>query len=199
MIAALGCAAAICLFMAFAPFSMVDAAGNVLAVVCSIERTIQIASIQELRSTAVYISAFNVLFAFALIGLFGLARAFLRPIADETWNCGYSLREARCQYTARSFAQLATEYLLPRFLRPKSSLRVSRALFADRGSLTVSDADPIEREVLVPWFRRWARRFLRLRVLQQGLVNLYLAYIALAVVVALTWMSARTWWWRLHG
>jgi hypothetical protein len=45
-----------------------------------------------------------------------------------------------------------------------------------------------------PFFRRWAERFSRLRILQQGQVQIYLVYIMFMVVLALAWVSLRGWW-----
>ena len=49
--------------------------------------------------------------------------------------------------------------------------------------------DPISEKVYEPFFRRWAERFSRLRILQQGKVNVYLVYIVVMVVLALAWVS----------
>jgi hypothetical protein len=38
-----------------------------------------------------------------------------------------------------------------------------------------------------------AKRFSRLRWLQQGLLHVYLLYILLVVVIAMAWMSFRAW------
>ena len=43
------------------------------------------------------------------------------------------------------------------------------------------------------FFRRCAERFSRLRILQQGQVHVYLAYIVLMVALALAWLSVRRW------
>ena len=48
--------------------------------------------------------------------------------------------------------------------------------------------------VYEPFFRRWADRFSWLRILQQGSVHVYVLYILLTVMIALAWLSLRTWW-----
>jgi len=48
--------------------------------------------------------------------------------------------------------------------------------------------------VYEPLFRRWAERCSQLRILQQGKTHVYLIYIVIVVVLALTWVSLRTSW-----
>jgi len=50
------------------------------------------------------------------------------------------------------------------------------------------------KKVYEPFFRRWAERFSRSRVLQQGKIQIYLVYIMFMVVLALDWVSLRGWW-----
>ena len=63
--------------------------------------------------------------------------------------------------------------------------------FLPRASSASSCPDPISEKVYEPFFRRWADRFSRLRILQQGKVHVYLVYIVLMVVLALAWVSIR--------
>jgi hydrogenase-4 component B len=98
------------------------------------------------------------------------------------------------QYTGRSFAELLAEHLLPRFLRPHTTRRAPRGLFPSKSDFGTETADPVNAKVYEPFFRRWAERFSRLRILQQGQVHVYLVYILLVVVLALAWVSLRTWW-----
>ena len=112
-----------------------------------------------------------------------------------TWGCGYVKPTARMQYTGRSFAEMIAEHLLPRFLRPHTieagpagTVPIARAI-SDR-----EYPDPVSEKVYEPFFRRWAERFSRLRILQQGKVHVYLVYIVLMVVLALAWVSCARWW-----
>jgi hydrogenase-4 component B len=114
--------------------------------------------------------------------------------AVVTWGCGYPKPTARMQYTGRSFAELFAENLLPRSLRPRTTRQAPRGLFPGKSQFRSASPDPVLEKLYEPFFRRWARRCFRLRVLQQGLVHVYLVYILLVVVLALAWISARTWW-----
>jgi formate hydrogenlyase subunit 3/multisubunit Na+/H+ antiporter MnhD subunit len=117
-----------------------------------------------------------------------------RQAEGATWGCGYVRPTERMQYTGRSFAELLAEHLLPRFLRPRTRRQAPRGLFPAKSDFGSETSDPVSARVYEPFFRRWAERFARLRVLQQGQIHLYLVYILLVVVLALAWVSVRRWW-----
>jgi formate hydrogenlyase subunit 3/multisubunit Na+/H+ antiporter MnhD subunit len=121
-----------------------------------------------------------------------------RAIGDAiaTWDCGYAAPNARMQYTARSFAELAGEHLLPPALRLHVLVRKPVSLFPTIGSFSSDTTDPVTRAGYEPFVDRWARRFARLRWLQQGALHAYLLYILVVVILALVWASARRWWWN---
>jgi hydrogenase-4 component B len=89
---------------------------------------------------------------------------------------------------------MMAEYLLPAFLRPQSRRRAPEGLFPSPGDFSADSPDPVSQRVYEPLFRRLAKRFSRLRILQQGKVHVYLVYILLMVVLTLAWLSLRTWW-----
>lgn len=111
-----------------------------------------------------------------------------------TWGCGYIRPTRRMQYTGSSFAEMLAEHLLPGFLRPRTSRSAPQGLFPVRGEFASECPDPVTEKVYEPLFARWAGWFARLRVLQQGKVHVYLVYVMLVVVLALAWVSVRTWW-----
>lgn len=121
------------------------------------------------------------------------ARRSLRA-EGPTWGCGYVRPTERMQYTGRSFSEMMADHLLPRFLRPRTKCQAPRGLFPAQGDFKSESPDPFRTKGYEPFFRRWARRFVRLRILQQGKINIYLIYVVLTVVVALAWVSLRTWW-----
>ncbi|MHB1558883.1 MAG: proton-conducting transporter transmembrane domain-containing protein [Isosphaeraceae bacterium] len=128
----------------------------------------------------------------------GVAAVGLRVVCQRgelsegpTWGCGYARPSGRMQYTGRSFAEMVGEHLLPRFLRPRTTRRAPRGVFPSWGEFGSSCPDPISERVYEPMFRRWADRFSRLRILQQGKMHVYLLYIGLMVVLALAWVSIR--------
>jgi hydrogenase-4 component B len=117
-----------------------------------------------------------------------------RPAPDETWGCGYAAPSTRMQYSACSFSQLFAERLLPRPLAPRVLATPVRGPFPDPVQFATEEGDPITRGGYEPVFGAIARRFARLRVLQQGNAHLYLAYILIAVLASLLWTSLRARW-----
>jgi hydrogenase-4 component B len=91
-------------------------------------------------------------------------------------------------------AEMCAEHLLLRFLRPRTHRRVPRGLFPSESHFSSECPDPVSARVYEPLFRRWAERCSQLRVLQQGKTHVYLIYIVIVVVLALTWVSLRTSW-----
>ncbi len=129
--------------------------------------------------------------ALAAFGAALAARVRRTAGAPPTWDCGYAAPTARMQYTARSFAQIATDELLPRGLTPRATEHRPRGLFPPPASFRAEDTDPLTRSWFEPFFTRWADRFSGLRWLQQGVLHAYLFYILAAAVAALTWVSLR--------
>jgi hypothetical protein len=131
--------------------------------------------------------------AILAIVLLALSRRAAR-MGMPTWGCGYLRPAARIQYTGRSFAEMLGEHLLPRFFRPRTTRHAPAGLFPTKSDFAAEDPDPVTAKLYEPFFQRWASRFVRLRVLQQGKLNIYLIYIAVTVIFALVWVSVRTWW-----
>jgi len=117
-----------------------------------------------------------------------------RCATTETWGCGYASPTARMQYTGRSFAELLAEHLLPPVLRTRIAVRGPRAIFAEPTRISSDSTDPLTRSVYEPFLGSWAKRFGRLRFLQQGSLHIYLLYILVVVTGALAWTSLRRWW-----
>jgi len=115
-------------------------------------------------------------------------------VEGPTWGCGYARPTRRMQYSGRSFAEMCAEHLLLRFLRPQTHRRVPRGLFPSESHFSSECPDPVSARVYEPLFRRWAERCSQLRILQQGRTHVYLIYIVIVVVLALTWVSLRTSW-----
>jgi NADH:ubiquinone oxidoreductase subunit 5 (subunit L)/multisubunit Na+/H+ antiporter MnhA subunit len=155
------------------------------------------AALAELEASEAPLRTLGAVNAWTVLALTALSAVVVtlcrRPARAEgpTWGCGYVRPTVRMQYTGRSFAEMMAEHLLPRFLRPRTSRRLPRGLFPTEADFGARCPDPLAERVYEPFFRRWAERFARLRILQQGKVNVYLLYIVLTVVFALTWVSVR--------
>jgi formate hydrogenlyase subunit 3/multisubunit Na+/H+ antiporter MnhD subunit len=116
-----------------------------------------------------------------------------RRAAGPTWGCGYAAPTVRMQYTGGSFAEIIADHLLPPPFRPRVTCKAPDAIFPTVGELSMETTDPLTRGVYEPFLARWAKRFARLRWLQQGILHVYILYIAVVLLVALGWMSLRTW------
>jgi formate hydrogenlyase subunit 3/multisubunit Na+/H+ antiporter MnhD subunit len=133
----------------------------------------------------------------ATIGVAGAVLLFLlrgRRVTDDTWGCGYLAPTARMQYTGRSFAEIMSEHLLPPLFRARVAVKAPRAIFAEPTRIASDSTDPVTRTVYEPLIQGWARRFARLRWLQQGSLHIYLVYIVAAVTSVLAWTSLRRLW-----
>ncbi len=113
--------------------------------------------------------------------------------AATTWGCGYLSPTPRMQYTARSFGEVLAEGVLPRVFRGKATIQLPAGPFPTGGDYASICEDPVTRDVYEPFFRRWATRCMRLRLLQQGELSIYLLYIVVAVVAGLSWTTLRDW------
>ncbi len=113
--------------------------------------------------------------------------------AAATWGCGYLEPTARMQYTARSFAEVLSERLLPRRLRGRTIVEAPSGPFPVRGEFSSTCEDPVPRDFWEPFFQRWATRCQRLRLFQQGELAMYLLYIMVAFLAGLAWTTIRHW------
>jgi hypothetical protein len=68
------------------------------------------------------------------------------------------------------------------------------SIFPSTGFISSDCTDPLTRSVYEPFIELWARRFARLRWLQQGVLQMYLLYVLLTVVAMLAWSAGRDWW-----
>lgn len=188
---------ALCVAVAVVPQGVVELMSGVLGQILGQQRDEVLLAIQASDTSLKMLGIINA-WTLGVVGLtVGVLLAWTRRAGlaeGPTWGCGYVRPTARIQYTGRSFAEMLAEHLLPRFLRPRTSRRLPHELFPVSGEFSSESPDPLYQRVYQPLFTRWANRFTRLRVLQQGKIHVYLMYIMFMVVLALAWVSFRTWW-----
>jgi hypothetical protein len=127
---------------------------------------------------------------FAALALLYARLRGLRPLSrKETWGCGYAAPNSRMQYSARSFAELMSEHVLPRSLRPKVVRAPTTGLFPAASQLSTDYGDPLTRKVYEPAFARWVGRLSSFHWVQRGVLHLYLLYVLIAVLLGLAWVS----------
>jgi NADH:ubiquinone oxidoreductase subunit 5 (subunit L)/multisubunit Na+/H+ antiporter MnhA subunit len=115
--------------------------------------------------------------------LWALRRYLMRhrePRFAETWGCGYGVASPRMQYTASSFASP----LLSLF-GAMTGVRVERSAAA----LRTHPSDLVLDDVALPAWRAVHRAALRLRLIQQGRLYLYLIYVMAALLVLLAYLA----------
>lgn len=193
MIAPMTILLAACVAFALAPRAIVVAFSSVLERIAGADPALDRAPGITLSRIGIVHGAIWI--AIALVaGLWALSMRSKRVDADSTWGCGYAAPTSRMQYTARSFSELVSERLMPRILRPRTPRTPSVVgLLPQRTGLTTQYDDPLTREVYERITSRTSLWFARLRWFQQGSLHIYLLYILVVVVLALSWISIRAW------
>lgn len=136
--------------------------------------------------------------ALPLIIAAGLFIVLLRKIIQRraaapvnTWSCGYARPVPRAQYTGSSFAEMLTG-LFGWALHPRMQRPAIKSLFPGRTGFTAGFPDTLLERVLLPVFHYSARQMMKLRLLQQGRVQIYLLYILVLVLVLFYWANLRS-------
>jgi len=103
-----------------------------------------------------------------------------------TWGCGYATPTARMQYTGASFAQ---PLLAPfgALLDIQIKRRGPEGYFPREATLDEHTGDPAGERLLRPATQHLLNALGRLRIIQQGRVQLYLAYVLVTLIVLLVW------------
>ncbi len=118
-----------------------------------------------------------------------LRRRFLRgkiKSSAPTWDCGYSQPSARMQYTGSSFVQPLQSTFEP-LLKTTIEGQPPQGIFPEPTELETETPDPVMARGYEPLFRRAADLFGRFRAIQNGRVQLYVAYIAVVLLAVLLW------------
>lgn len=103
-----------------------------------------------------------------------------------TWDCGYAQPTPRMQYTSASFAQILLD-LFAWVLRPRVSGPGITDLFPRQAAWRIAVPDMVLSRIVEPTADFLARSFTRVRLLQQDVLQLYLLYIFLIIIVLLVW------------
>lgn len=109
-----------------------------------------------------------------------------RVVSAPTWDCGYAAPTTRMQYTASSYAHPLTSLLgLSGWTRRDITTPVG--LFPKEAHLRTTTPDPVQDGIYAPVFAAIGRFLLRFRPLQGGMIQLYVLYIALTLLILLAW------------
>lgn len=103
-----------------------------------------------------------------------------------TWDCGYAAPTARIQYTGSSFSQPVTHFF-HLFLQTRREIRTPEGLFPTEARLRTETPDVFHQRLLTPVFAILGWVAMKLHRLQHGRMQLYVLYVALTLLVLLTW------------
>lgn len=103
-----------------------------------------------------------------------------------TWDCGYIAPTARMQYTASSFAAPIIR-MFGAFLGTRSHLALPEGLFPKGGHFASDTPDVSSERLYAPLFARLEALMARVRLLQHGLLHLYILMIVLSLLGLLFW------------
>jgi NADH:ubiquinone oxidoreductase subunit 5 (subunit L)/multisubunit Na+/H+ antiporter MnhA subunit len=135
------------------------------------------------------LSAVAASFLCVMLALVLLRRRLLRHRQMShtvTWGCGYAMPTAKMQYTASSFSEPLTR-LFRRILGTSFREQRPGSYFPVTAHLASHTPDVIKEQGFLPVFAGARRGLQQLRWIQQGRVQLYLAYIFTALIVLLVW------------
>lgn len=179
--------AGLCLAGAVAAPALVSSQAGVLA-------ELQAGSAVEVAAASAFLSPLavaNLLLLFAIAAAVLIIRRVGRAPTADTWGCGYAAPTPRMQYTGRAFAELLTERVLPRWIRPPLRVRPPDGTFPRAAVFASDGTDPLTRGTYEPLLVGSGNRFARLRFLQQGNLHIYLLYVLAAVIGGLAWVAIR--------
>ena len=130
-------------------------------------------------------------FSFALFALLSLVVLLRRNLLEDrkigetgTWDCGYAQPSATMQYTGSSFAQPLTELFHP-ILKTETHLSGVEGYFPVKGDFRSHTSDIFQNHLFKPVFETISTTLHRLTWIQNGVVQVYILYITLTLVVLL--------------
>jgi hydrogenase-4 component B len=124
--------------------------------------------------------------AAGVVALLRLRRG--RPAAREsvTWDCGYGQPTPRMQYTGSSFVQPATE-LFGFLLGTRKNVRPPEGYFPAGRRFETETPDMSREKLYRPLLAGVSRLFSRIRSIQEGRLQVYVAYMVLTLLALLLW------------
>jgi hydrogenase-4 component B len=121
----------------------------------------------------------------ALLTLWYRRRLTAAPLGETvTWGCGYQRPTPRMQYSASSFAQMLTG-LYAFVLRPQVDKPDIAGIFPRRSSFHSHVPEAVLELVYIPALERLYQRFVPIRKLQSGILQQYILYTLITLIVLL--------------
>ena len=121
----------------------------------------------------------------ALLFLWYRYRLHAAPVGETvTWGCGYQRPMARIQYSASSFAQMLTG-LFSFVLKPQVHKPAVVGIFPRRAAFHSHVPESVLELVYIPALERLYERFIPIRRLQNGVLQQYVLYMLITLLVLL--------------
>ena len=102
------------------------------------------------------------------------------------WGCGYQYGTPRIQYTPASFVEPAAR-IFGRVMGTTVTTDLPEGFFPSRGRLEAEAPDVVRGRFYTPLFQIMEKGCNALKILQNGLVNMYILYILVTLVALLIW------------
>jgi len=172
--------AACCFIIGLAPITVVPILNRAIAV-WNFGAAQSVATAVPLTT----VSTLAMVFAVVIVAMLLIAAVKKWPARRSvTWDCGYAQPTARIQYTASSFGRTIV-LLFNWVLRPREHRPDIQGLFPKPSKIHTHVDDIVLDGAILPASRRISRWFMWFRRFQQGIVQNYVFYILLAVIVML--------------
>jgi len=177
----------ICLVIGLAPSLVAGPLGRVSLTVLPLLVTTAGLPLQELAPLTMITLAGAVLVALISLVTFWYRRRLAGTVCSEnvTWGCGYQRPAPRIQYSASSFAGMLTS-LFAFVLKPQNHPpEIATGIFPGRSRFSSHVPETVLELVYIPALKRLYARFSGVRKLQSGILQQYVLYSLVTLVVLL--------------
>jgi hydrogenase-4 component B len=182
MIIPMAALALCCVFIGMAPAALSPVLDRVTASFFRAEGlpAASLNSIAPLRQ----VGMISLVLTLSMAGLSLFLIFFIKRRLSVTWDCGYAAPTGRMQYTASSFARMIIDIFAwitsPRDHRPEM-----KGLFPEKRAMMSHIDDAVMDRALIPAFRDMQKSIWWFHRFQQGLIQNYIMYIMVFVILLL--------------
>ncbi|MDD2365149.1 MAG: proton-conducting transporter membrane subunit [Desulfuromonadaceae bacterium] len=184
MLLPMGLLAAICFIIGSAPALLGDMLQRASSEVfpSALESGIRLVSLVPLPTLSFVAAALMLMII--LLALWYRRTTLKSSRSDSvTWGCGYRRPTARMQYTASSFAEILTG-LFAFLLKPEiSKPDIAKGMFPPSADFHNHAPEVVLELIYTPLLERLYQRFLPIRRLQNGILQQYVLYILITLVL----------------
>ncbi|MHB8057291.1 MAG: proton-conducting transporter transmembrane domain-containing protein [Desulfuromonadaceae bacterium] len=178
---------AICLVIGLAPTLVAGPLGRVSLTVLPLLVTTAGLSLPELVPLTMVTLAGAVLLALIALVTFWYRRRLSGAACSETvtWGCGYQRPAPRIQYSASSFAGMLTSLFAFVLKQQRHPPEIAAGIFPGRSRFSSHVPEAVLELVYIPALKRLYARFSGVRKLQSGILQQYVLYSLVTLVVLL--------------